>query len=171
MSGRAATTSSCKRVSRACHVIETISLHGSFLSASHTHHSEVFEWASRLNVLESLLQVPQFRINLALGLFRALHGLSLECLNGLDLPLDIVLLWLESIELLLDVGNDVLVLQEAAVLGEVDGLGLLGEDLDLAARVIVALLEVGERLGGVASQTELAAQVGPVDFEGSRTLL
>lgn len=152
-------------------MIGTFILHGIFVSALHTHHGEVLEWASRLDVLECLLQVPQFRINFALGLFRALHGLGLERLNGLDLPLYIVLLGLESIELLLNVGNDVLVLQETTILGEVDGLGLLGEDLDFAARVIVALLEVGERLGGVASQTELGAQVGPVDLEGSRTLL
>lgn len=136
----------------------------------YTHHSEVLERTSRLNVLKSLLKILQLRINLALGLLRALHSLGLESRNRLDLPLNIVLLGLESVELLLDVGDDVLVLQEAAVVGEVDGLRRLGEDLDFAARVIVALLEVGEGLGGIASQAELGAQVGPVDFEGSRTL-
>lgn len=43
--------------------------------------------------------------------------------------------------MVLDLVDDGLVLQDAAVVGEVDGLGLLGQDLDLAAGVIVALLE------------------------------
>lgn len=135
-----------------------------------TYHSEILEWPSRLDVLEGLLQIPQLRIDLALGLFRALHGLGLESLNGLDLPLNIVLLGLESSKLLLNIGDDVLVLQDAAVLGEVDGLGLLGESLDLAARVIVPLLEVAEGGSSLASQAKFGAQVGPVDLEGSRTL-
>ena len=122
-----------------------------------THHSEVLKRPGSLNVLERLLQVLQLRINLALGLLGALHSLGLESLNGLDLSLHIVLLGLESIELLLNVGDDVLVLQDAAVVREVDGLGLLGEDLDLAARVIVALLEVGEGLGGIASEAQFGA--------------
>jgi hypothetical protein len=41
----------------------------------------------------------------------------------------------------LDLVDDSLVLQDTAVVGEIDGLGLLGKDLDLAAGVIVALLE------------------------------
>lgn len=135
-----------------------------------TYHSEVLEWTSRLNVLESLLQVLQLCIDLALGLLCALHSLGLESLDGLDLPLDIVFLGLETVELLLNVGDDILVLQHAAVVREVDGLGLLRQDLDLAARVIVALLEVGEGICRVASQAEFGAKVGPVDLEGSRTL-
>ena len=53
---------------------------------------------------------------------------------------------------------------------EVDFLGLLGEDLDLAARVVVALLEGGESLGGAAFEAELGAQVRPVDLEGGGAL-
>lgn len=135
-----------------------------------TYHGELVEWSSGLDVCKSLLQVLQLSIDLALGLLGAFHSLCLESLNGLDLSLDVVLLWLESVELLLNVVDDVLVLQDAAVLGEVDGLGLLGKDLNAAARIVVALLEVGERGGGVASETEFGAKVGPVDFEGCRTL-
>lgn len=141
-----------------------------FMAMPKTYHGELVEWTSGLDVCQSLLQILQLSVDLALGLLGTLHGLRLECLNGLDLSLDIVLLWLESVELLLDVVDHVLVLEDAAVLGEVDGLGLLGKDLDAAARIVVALLEVGERGGGVASETEFGAKVGPVDFEGCRTL-
>ena len=86
------------------------------------------------------------------------------------MSLHVVLLGLERAELLLQVGDDVLVLKDRLVLREVDGLGLLRQDLDLAARVIVALLEVGEGICRVASQAEFGAKVGPVDLQGSRTL-
>jgi len=55
--------------------------------------------------------------------------------------------------------------------GEVDGLGLLGQDLDLAAGVIVALLEGLEGGGGVATEAELLANLGPVELEGCAALL
>ena len=86
------------------------------------------------------------------------------------MSLHVVLLGLERAELLLQVGDDVLVLQDRLVLREVDGLGLLGELLDLAAGGIVAGLEVLERIRGSASETKLGAQVGPVDLCGGRTL-
>ena len=137
---------------------------------SNTHHSEVLKRSRGLNVLESLLQVLQLLINLALGLLGSLDGLRLESLNRLDLPVDVVLLWLESVELLLEVVDDGLVLEHAAVVGEVDGLWLLGQDLDLAASVVVALLESYKSVGGVAFEAELAAQAGPVDFGGCAAL-
>jgi hypothetical protein len=55
--------------------------------------------------------------------------------------------------------------------GEVDGLGLLGQDLDLAAGVIVALLEGLKGGGGVATEAELLANLGPVELEGCAALL
>lgn len=55
-------------------------------------------------------------------------------------------------------------------MGEVDLLGLLGQDLDLAARIIVALLEGLEGLGGGATEAEFGAQVGPVDLGGGAAL-
>jgi hypothetical protein len=54
---------------------------------------------------------------------------------------------------------------------EVDGLGLLGEDGDLAAGVVVALLERLEGGGGVAPEAELLGQLGPVELEGCAALL
>lgn len=133
-----------------------------------TYHSELIEWSGRLDVCQGLLQVLQLSINLALGLLGALHGLCLESLDSLDLSLNIVLLWLESVELLLDIVDDVLVLQYLAVLREVHGLGLLGKDLNATARIVVALFEVGKGGGSVTSEAELRAKVGPVDFERSR---
>jgi hypothetical protein len=52
--------------------------------------------------------------------------------------------------LLLDVVDDGLVLEDAAVMLEVDGLRLLGEDSDFAARIVVALLEGLEGSSSVA---------------------
>lgn len=135
-----------------------------------TYHSEVLKRPSRLNILQRLLQVLQLRVYLALGLLRALHGLRLKSLDGLDLTADIVLLDLEAAELLLKIIDNSLVLEDGAVVAEVDLLRLLGEDLDLAARVVVALLEVGEGLGGAAFEAKLGAEVGPVHLEGGGTL-
>jgi hypothetical protein len=135
-----------------------------------THHCELVEWTSGLDVLQRLVQVLQLCVDLALGLLGALDGLGLECLNSLDLPLHVVLLWLERAELLLNVVDHVLVLEDAAVLREVDRLRLVGKHLNPAARVIVALLEVGERGGGLASEAEFGTKVGPVDLGRGRTL-
>ena len=55
-------------------------------------------------------------------------------------------------------------------MGEVDLLGLLGQDLDLAARVVVALLEGLESLSGGTTEAQFGAQVGPVDFGGGAAL-
>ena len=136
----------------------------------YTHHSEVLEGPGSLNVLKSLLEVLELSVDLGLGLLGALDSLGLVGLDGLDLAVDVVLLDLEGVELLLDVVDDGGVLQDGAVVGEVDLLGLLGQDLDLAARVIVALLEGLEGLGGAATEAEFGAQVGPVDLGGGAAL-
>lgn len=70
----------------------------------------------------------------------------------------------------LNVGDNILVLQERAVVLEVDGLCLLGQDSDLAAGGIVTLLEAGEGVGGASLEPEFGAQVGPVDLGSSRSL-
>ena len=87
-----------------------------------TYNSEIVEWPGLLNVLEGLLEIAQLLVNDGLGLLCALDGLGLESLNGLDLPSYIVCLGLECVELLLDVVDDGLVLEDAAVVGEVNGL-------------------------------------------------
>jgi hypothetical protein len=135
-----------------------------------TYHCEVLEGSGSLDVLQCLLQVLQLRVDLALGLLGTLHGLSLERLDSLNLLADIVLLHLEAVQLLLDVVDDVLVLKRLAVVCEVDGLGLLRENLHSAAGVVVALLEGSERRRGVTTEAEFGAKVGPVDLKGSRTL-
>jgi hypothetical protein len=116
-----------------------------------TYHSQILKRPCSLNIAQRLLQISQLRINLTLRLLRALHSLGLKSLDGLDLALDIVLLGLESVDLLLDVRDDFLVLERAAVVGEVDGLRLVLQLLDSAARIVVALLEVGEGVGGAAT--------------------
>ena len=57
------------------------------------------------------------------------------------MPAYVVCLRFECVELLLDVVDDGLVLEDAAIVLEVDGLRLLGEDGYFAARIVVALLE------------------------------
>lgn len=97
--------------------------------------------------------------------------MCLKRLDGLDLPSDIVCLGLERVELLLDLINDGSVLEHGSVIGEVDGLRLLGEDGYFAACIVVALLEALEGGGGLSFETELGADPGPVDFEGGAALL
>jgi hypothetical protein len=135
-----------------------------------TYNGEVGEWPGILDVLQGLLEVAQLLVDNGLGLLGALDSLGLESLNGLDLPSDIVCLGLEGVELLLDVVDDGLVLEDAAVVLEVDFLGLLGEDGDFAARIVVALLEGLEGCGGLALETQLRGQLRPVELEGCAAL-
>jgi hypothetical protein len=86
-----------------------------------THHSQIGKRPGILDVLQRLLQIAQFLIHDSLGLLGALNSLRLECLDRLDLPAHIVCLGLESVELLLNVVDDGLVLEDAAVVLEVDG--------------------------------------------------
>lgn len=136
----------------------------------YTYNGEVSEWPGILDVLQGLLEIAQLLVDNSLGLLCALDGLGLESLNGLDLPSYIVCLRLESVELLLDVVDNGLVLEDAAVMVEVDGLGLLGEDGDFATRIVVALLEGLEGSSGLTLEAELGAQLGPVELEGCATL-
>jgi hypothetical protein len=135
-----------------------------------THHSQVREWPGVLDVLQGLVQVAELLVHDALGLLGALESLCLEGLNGLDLPAHIVGLGLELAELLLDVVDNGLVLEDAAVVLEIDGLRLLGEDGDLAARVVVALLELLESGSSVALEAQLRADLCPVKLEGGASL-
>lgn len=56
-------------------------------------------------------------------------------------------------------------------MGEVDRLRLLGEHGHFAARIVVALLEGLKGGGGLTLETELGADLGPVDFESGAALL
>lgn len=136
----------------------------------YTHDGEVLERPGGLDVLQRLLQVLELGIDLGLGLLCALDGLGLKGLDGLDLPADVVLFDLEGGELLLDVVDNGRVLEDLAVVGEVDRLRLLVQQLDLAAGVIVALLEGLQGLCRGSLETELSADFGPVDLEGCAAL-
>lgn len=136
-----------------------------------TYHSEVLEGTGSLDVLQGLLQVDQLSLDLALGLLSVLDGLSLEGVDGLQLAVDIVGSGLEALEVVLNLVDDGLVLEDVAVVGEVDGLRLVGKDLNLAAGVIVALLESLQRGGGLAAEAERGRHLGPVDLESGAALL
>lgn len=53
---------------------------------------------------------------------------------------------------------------------EVDGLGLRAQQVDLAARVVVALFEGLERRCGLAFEAEGGGDFGPVEFQGGGAL-
>jgi len=135
-----------------------------------TYHSEVLERSSLLDVLQRLLQILQLDINTALGLLGALDSLHLEGLNRLDLSGEVVRRGLEGLEVLLDLVDDGLVLQDRAVVREVDGRRLLRQRLHPAAGIFVALLERLEGGYGLPAETERAGHLVPVELEGCTTL-
>jgi len=135
-----------------------------------TYDSEILKRPSSLNVLKSLLQLDNLSLNLTLGLLSVLNSLGFKGVNGLNLAADVVGDGLEGLEVVLDLVDDGLVLQDVAVLGEVDALGLLGKELDLAARIVVTLLEGLEGGGCLTAETEGAGHLGPVDFESGTAL-
>lgn len=69
-----------------------------------------------------------------------------------------------------DLVDDGRVVQRAAVVLEVDGLGLRAEQVDFAARIIVALLEGLQRGGRLAFEAEGGGDFGPVEFQGRGAL-
>ena len=136
----------------------------------YAYHSELLEWSRVLNVLEGLLEVLQFKVDLVLGSLGILDSLNLEGGDGLELAVEVVGGGLEGIEAFLDLVNDSLVLEDAAVLGEVDGGRQLGQLLDLAADVVVALLEGLQRRNRLAAQAQGGGDFGPVELEGCGSL-
>jgi hypothetical protein len=135
-----------------------------------TYHSELIKRPGSLNVLESLLEVGQFSLDATLGSLGALDGLSLESLDGLELTVDIVRGGLEGLEVVLDLVDDGLVLQDLAVGGEVDGLRLLGENLDLTAGIVISLLEGLQGRSRLTAKAQRAGHLGPVDLNSGATL-
>ncbi|KKA16138.1 hypothetical protein T310_10285 [Rasamsonia emersonii CBS 393.64] len=135
-----------------------------------TYHSEFIEGSGSLNVLQSLLQVGQLGLNLALSLLGALQSLGLKGLDSLELAVQIVGGRLEVLEVVLDLIDDLLVFQDLAVVVEVDRLGLLRQHLDLAASIVVALLESLQRRSRLAAKAQRAGHLGPVDLQSGATL-
>lgn len=135
-----------------------------------TYHRELVERTGSLDVLEGLLQVGQLGLNAALGLLGALNSLGLESVNGLELAVHVVGRRLEGLEVVLDLVDHSLVLEVLAVEGKVNGLGLLGKNGELAAGIIVALLEGLQGGSGLAAKAQRGADFGPVDLQGGATL-
>lgn len=69
-----------------------------------------------------------------------------------------------------DFVDDGLILENGAVVREIDGLRRVGEHLDFSAGVVVALFEGGEGLGCRAFEGERGGDFGPVDLEGGTPL-
>ena len=113
--------------------------------------SRLFPRSRSLNIAQRLLQLPQLDLNLALCLLRVLHGDLFEALNSFNLLVHVVGLGLEGLEVVLDLVDYRGVLQERAIVPEVDGLGLVLEDLEFAAGVIVAFFEGSKGRGGAAA--------------------
>jgi hypothetical protein len=137
---------------------------------SSTYHSELVERPGLLDVLQRLREVLQLEVDLLLGSLGILDGLDLEGLDGLELAREVVGRGLELLEALLNLVDNGLVLQDAAVVGEVDGGSLLGQQLDLAAGVLVALLESLEGGDRLTTQAEGGGHFGPVELEGGASL-
>lgn len=135
-----------------------------------TYHSEILKRPSSLNVLKGLVEVNQLSLNLTPGLLSGLNSLSLKGIDSLNLAANIVRSGLEGLERALDLVDDGLVLQDIAVVREVDGLGLLGQNLQLAAGLIVTLLEGLEGGGCLATEAEGAGDLGPVELESGAAL-
>lgn len=125
-------------------------------------HRRLLPRPGALNITQRLLQTPQLDLHLRLGLLGIAHGHLLELLDRTQLLSDVVRDGFEGLEGALDLVDDGLVLEQAAVVGEVDGLRGFGQDLHFASGVVVALLEGGERAGCAAAQVELRAEFAPV---------
>lgn len=135
-----------------------------------TYNSEVLERPGGLDVLEGGGEVLELEVDGLLGGLGVLDGLDLEGVDGLELAAYVVGGRLELAEALLDLVDDCLVLERGAVGGEVDGGGLLREQLDLAAGILVALLEGLEGGDGLAAEAQRAGDLGPVELESSASL-
>lgn len=135
-----------------------------------TYNRDVLERPGGLNVGQGLLEILQLEADLLLGGLGVLDGLDLEGLDGLELARDVVGSGLVGSEALLNLVDNSLVLEDGAVVRKVDGGGKLGKLLDLAAGVLVALLEGLERGDGLAPKVEGAGDLSPVELERCASL-
>lgn len=138
--------------------------------ASQTYHSELLEGPGLLDVGQRLVQVLQLQVDLGLGGLGILDGLGLEGGDGLELAGDVVGGGLEGLEALLDLVDDGLVLEDGAVLGEVDLGGELRQLLDPALGVVVARLEGLQGRDRLATEAQGGGDLGPVELEGCGSL-
>ena len=136
----------------------------------HTHNSQILERSRRLDVLQRRLQFPQLVVYFALRLLRALDGLHLKRLDGFDLPVHIVRGRFECLEVSFDLVHYAGVVEGAAVVLKVDGLGLRLEQVEFAARVVIALFEGLEGGCRLTFEAEGGGDFGPVEFQGGGAL-
>lgn len=94
-----------------------------------TYNSQILKTPRALNILQRPLQILQLLLHNPLRLLRTLHSRRLERLNGLDLPSNIDLLDSKVLEGLFHLVDDALVLEQGAVVLEVDFGGELTEGL------------------------------------------
>lgn len=90
------------------------------------------------------------------------YSLGLELVDGLKLGIEVVGDSLEALDGLLGLVNDGLVLEDATVMGEINGGGLGLELSEDTLGLIVALTEGLERGSGLLG--EAGAQLGPVEL-------
>lgn len=135
-----------------------------------TYNRELLKAPCLLNVLQSLGEVLQFQVDLLLGSLGVLDSLGLKGLDSLELAVEVVCGGLESVEALLDLVNDGLVLEGGPVVGKVDGGRQLGQLLDLALGGVVTRLEGLQRGHGLPAQAERGGHAGPVELEGRGSL-
>jgi len=62
------------------------------------------------------------------------------------------------------------IFKDGAVVREIDGGGLFGQDLHAATGVFVAFFEGLQGVGGLATETEGLCYFGPVELEGCTAL-
>lgn len=91
------------------------------------------------------------------------YSLGLEGVNSLELSLDIVGDGLEVVKNLLGLVDNVLVLENALVVGKVDGGGLLLELGESSSGVLVPLPESRDLGDGVLAQAKVGADLGKID--------
>lgn len=111
-----------------------------------TYHSQFVERACFGNILQGRAEIRQLGINLVLGSLRILDSCGFEVFDRSQSIRDVVSLRLERLEGGLNLVDDGLILEDGAVVREVDFAGGVLQNGDLAAGILVALLE-GLELG------------------------
>lgn len=138
---------------------------GSPLAVEKPYHSQLIERPGRLYVLERLVQLLQLEVDLLLGRLGILDGLDLKGLDGLELAAHVDCRGLESLEPLLDLVNDGLVLEHRPVARKVDRRRELRQLLHPTARVVAALLEGLKRSCRLPTEAKRCGDLGPIDLQ------
>lgn len=117
-----------------------------------------------INVLDRLIQINKLFGNLLLRLLGILDGLGLKLVNPGKDGRDIISNRLERFGRLFNLINDTLVLQDGAVVCEIDGFARGTEMIEFGVGVDIAFSEGGEGRGCLWSQRKGGCKSVPVDF-------